>query len=298
MRRHTAGHGPDERSPSRPRGKERGIGPIWPVLLLLPVLAASFGCAGRSATPQELQMAEWSKQASPQAQEQWHKEEPRPNHLELARQLVARGLYQVALGQLEQARESETAGCEVFFLTGKCHLELGSYEQAGVNFRRAIALDARHAPSYNGLGLVHDRSGAREKAWEAYGKAIELNPAGAEFHSNLGFSKLLAGRPREAESHLRASLKLSPNLEVAVNNLAFCCALQGRYGEAHALLQAHGSPAAVLNNLGVFFQLNGDLESAARHYQSALKTNQDLREARENLTACGGGPVTGEPIPK
>lgn len=243
-------------------------------------------------------MAEWSRQVSRQEQEKWSKEEPRPNHLELARQLVTRGLYQVALGQLEQARESENAGCEVFYLTGKCQLELGNYEQAGVSFRRAIALDARHAPSYNGLGLVHDRSGAREKAWQTYGKAIELNPAGAEFHSNLGFSKLLAGRPREAESHLRDSLKLNPNLRVAANNLAFCCALQGRYTEAHALLQAHGSPAAALNNLGVFFQLNGDLESAAQHYQSALKTNQDLREARENLTACRGAPATGEPISK
>lgn len=286
---------PHVKSHSSLGGKERGIGPLWLALPLLLVFAISPGCAGRSATPQELQMAEWSKQASRQEQEKRRKEEPRPNHLELARQLVAKGLYQVALGQLEQARESEAAGCEVFYLTGKCHLELGNYEQAGVNFRRAIALDSRHAPSYNGLGLVHDRLGEREKAWEAYGKAIELNPAGAEFHSNLGFSKLLAGKPREAEKHLRDSLQLNPNLKVAANNLAFCCALQGRYSEAFALLQAHGSLAAALNNLGAFFQLNGDFESAARHYQSALKMNQDLREARENLAACGEGSATGVP---
>ena len=56
MRKHAVCHGPDERSSSRFCGKDRGIGSIWPVLLLLlgtPVLGwLAGGAPARFDTPE------------------------------------------------------------------------------------------------------------------------------------------------------------------------------------------------------------------------------------------------------
>ena len=251
------------------------------LLLFLPGLL--MGCAGRSVTPQEKQMARMVELAEKQQEEKVQKERVQPNHLELARELVKKGLFKVALVQLEQARRSGGDSCEVFHLMGRCHLGLGEGEQAAASFRRALALDGRYAPAHNGLGLALDLSGSREPAWQSYGKAIEINPAIPDFHNNLGFSKLLAGRTDEAEHHLREALALNPRLRTAAHNLALCHALQGRYDRAADLLKEHDTAAAAANNLGVLYDLSGDRESAVQHYTAALNMDQTLRAAAQNL---------------
>ena len=228
-------------------------------------------------------MARMTELAQSQQEEKSRKEKVEPNHLELARELVHKGLFKVALVQLEQARRSEGGRCEVFHLMGRCHLGLGEGEQAVASFRRALALDGRYAPAHNGLGLALDLSGSREPAWQAYEKAIELNPAIPDFHNNLGFSKLLAGRTDEAERHLREALALNPHLRTAAHNLALCLALQGRYDQAFALLKQHDTAAAATNNLGVLYELSGDRESAVQHYAEAVNMDGSLRAAMHNL---------------
>ncbi len=252
-----------------------------PSLFFLAVLLT--GCAGRPVTPQEAQMVRMVERAEKQQEEKSRKEKVQPNHLELARELVKKGHFKVALVQLEEARRSNGGGCEVFHLMGRCHLGLGEAEQAAASFQRALALNRSYAPAHNGLGLALDLSGSRDAAWRSYARAIQINPAIPDFHNNLGFSKLLAGRTEEAERHLREALALDPRLKIAAHNLALCLALQGRYDEAHGLLEQHGSAAAAANNLGVFYDMNGDRESAVRHYAEALNRDGSLRAAAENL---------------
>lgn len=274
--------------------KHRTTPPILPVMLLLPALLAH-GCAVRNTSSQERQLAAMIQKASAQNEEKREKERPQANHLQLARELVAKGMYRVALVQLEQARDAEKGGCEVFHLMGRCHLGLSEYHKAVESFRKALERDAGYAPSHNGLGLAYDLSGSRELAWKAYGRAIELDPARADFHNNLGFSKLLSGRYPEAERHLRESLSLRPDLEAAANNLALCLAAQGRYEEASALLKARASAAAAANNLGVLHDVNGEREAAVECYRAALNLDETLRDARENLAQHGESLQKGKP---
>ncbi|WP_449244997.1 tetratricopeptide repeat protein [Desulfobacca acetoxidans] len=254
------------------------------VLSLLGLLVPSlWGCSRKAVSSQERQMAEMTKRAEMQNQEKWEKEKPKPNHLELARALVDKGLFQVALVQLEQAQDTAGRTCEVYHLTGRCYLGLGQYPRALESFRRALSIDRSYAPSHNGLGLALDLSGSREQAWESYQKAIELNPARADFYSNLGFSKLMAERFQEAEKYLRESLVLNPDLKIAVNNLALCYALQGRFDQAAALLKQYSPPAAASNNLGVLYEINGNRKAALQHYRTALSMDETLPAAQANL---------------
>jgi Flp pilus assembly protein TadD len=252
--------------------------------LLLPALCQ--GCAWPFSSKKGLQPEELTRLSADKGPDEWDTKKVKPDYLELARELVGRGLYEVALVQLEEASKKSSASCEIYHLMGMCHLGLARWEAAREDFNRALSLNAKYAPSHNGLGLAYDHEGMAESAWESYAKAIALNPARADFHCNLGYSKLKAGRYREAEKHFRDSLALNPAFKAARNNLALCCGLQKRYDEALALLRQNFSAAEAYNNLGVLYQMNGDRESAVRCYKEALKINNALNQARENLANC------------
>lgn len=215
--------------------------------------------------------------------------EPKPekDHLLLARELMARKMYAVALGRLAEASGSGAAMYDIEYLKGRCYLGLSDYGKAVEAFQRALVLNGSHAPSYGGLGLAYDLSNRRGLAWKAYEKAIEIDPAIADFQINIGFSKLAAGNYKEAEAYFLKSLAIECDSAVARNNLAFAYALQGRYDKAMELLTQQDTRASALSNLGVFYELAGDFANAVRCYRLALAEDGNLKEARENLAALG-----------
>jgi Flp pilus assembly protein TadD len=252
--------------------------------LALPVLCQ--GCAWPFASQKGPQFDEIAEQAARKSPEKWETKDLKPDHLELARDLVAGGLYKAALVQLEMADKGGASGCEILYLRGTCRLGLNMCAEAREDFTKAISIDSKYAPSYNGLGLVYDREGLSEAAWESYTKAIELNPARADFHCNLGYSKLKAGRYKEAERHFLDCLALNRDFKAAQNNLALCYGLQKRYADALALLLRNASQAEAYNNLGALYEMNGDRESAVRCYKEALRIDHSLSQAMENLANC------------
>jgi Flp pilus assembly protein TadD len=286
-------------------GKDRGAMALrrpdgalrWAAIALFCLLLPAFcqGCAWPFVSKKGSQPNDLARLAAEKGSDEWETKKLKPDYLELSRELIGRGLYEVALVQLEEARKKSSAKREIYHLMGMCHLGLSKWNDAREDFNRALSLDPKYAPAHNGLGLVYDREGLSETAWESYAKAIALNPARADFHCNLGYSKLKAGRYREAEKHFRESLALNPDFKAARNNLALCCGLQKRYDEALALLRQSVSPAEAYNNLGVLYQMNGDMESAVRCYKEALKINNALNQAKENLAACNVAVTRMEP---
>jgi Flp pilus assembly protein TadD len=253
-----------------------------PLALFLLVLIMSGGCTHHQASG-EKRVEE--RAIRPVPRQEPTKQKMESNRLGLARELVARRLYAVALAQLAEADATTPHVPEIDYLKGQCYLGLSDFGKAIDSFKQALAKDGRHAQSYGGLGLAYDLSGARELAWKAYEKAIDIDPALVEPYNNLGFSKLAAGRYREGEHHFLAGLAVNRDSSITRNNLALSYALQGRNEEAMALLEQSGGRASALANMGVLCELSGDRESAARYYRSALSEDDGPAEARENLRA-------------
>lgn len=118
--------------------------------------------------------------------------------------------------------EGNAASAEEWFRRG-CELEGTAPEEAAGAYRRALALDARHADAHINLGrLVHD-SGDAESAQIHYRQALASRPSDATAAFNLGVALEDLGRLTEALAAYENSLALDPGNADAHYNAASLC---------------------------------------------------------------------------
>lgn len=254
------------------------------ITFILLILVFVTGCAGLfKETDNGFKSNIIPRMADDAAQNHPVNPEIKPDCLKLARDLVKRGFYDVALAQLEEAKKENLKNVEIYYLMGICKRENKEYNEAAKDFHEATCLDPDYAPAYDGLGLTRDLMGERENAWTNYKKAISLNPARADFYNNLGFSEILGERFKDAKLHLLKSVSLYPAYKRALNNLALCHVMMEEDEKALAILKKISSPAKACNNMGAIYQMKGDMKKAAVMYKKALKISPDMAEARKNL---------------
>lgn len=88
-----------------------------------------------------------------------------------------------------------------------------------VQARRAITINARHAPAHNLIGIASANLGQREQARQAFRASVVANPREASTYANLGLLELESGRPDAAVASFTESLTLDPRHELARTNL-------------------------------------------------------------------------------
>jgi Tfp pilus assembly protein PilF len=104
-------------------------------------------------------------------------------------------------------------------------------------YRRAIALDPKHAKAHCNLGIALRAQGRLDEAMVEYQKAIALDPKDALAHYNLGNALYGKGRLNEALAEFRQAIQLKPDLAEAHWNLGLVLRQQGRFDEAVAFLR-------------------------------------------------------------
>ncbi len=259
--------------------RQRGLAAA---LCLLGLLS---GCVWPFAQKADDPLAALKQQAqSTRESNGWPAAQTRPDHLALARSLMDRRLYEVALGELAAAAQDQPHSSEVRHLQGICRRELGDLEAARALFELVIAADPTFAPAHNALGITRDRLQEKQKALAAFERAVALDPARADFHNNLGFALMGAGRWPEAERRLRRGLAVDPASVRIRQNLAICLVFQDREQEALRMLAAGGVPEAVaLNNLAVAQMRAGRPAAARRLLERAAALDPNLDAVRRNL---------------
>ena len=116
----------------------------------------------------------------------------------------------------------DAASAEEWFRRG-CELEGTSPEEAAEAYRRAIALDARHADAHINLGRLVHESGDAESAQAHYRQALASRPTDATAAFNLGVALEDLGRLTEALAAYENSLALDPGNADAHYNAASLC---------------------------------------------------------------------------
>ena len=134
----------------------------------------------------------------------------------------------------------------------------GKIEQAGVEFKAALALDPDSADNQYNLGNFYAASGRSDEALACYQKAVQIDPQYANAQYNLGTVLASSGRWEEAIPHFRQVLTIKPD-----------------YAEAH-------------NNLGLALARWGRINEALAHFEKALEIKPDYAAARQNLETFGG----------
>lgn len=199
---------------------------------------------------------------------------PEKNHIALAKQLIEKRYYDVALVQLNTAlKEKKNRSAELFYLMGVCHREKEEYDQAIKSFNSAIDLDKVFSFSYNGLGLTYALTGQPDMARKYFKKAISLNPARADFYNNAGYLEMKQGQYEQAVEFFKKSILIDIKFEQAINNLAICLGMLGKETDALNLLIKNSHPSKAYYNMGVIYRMKGENEKAEEFFQKAKKEN-------------------------
>ncbi len=126
---------------------------------------------------------------------------------------------------------------------GAAYLELGDFDNAALDFKRAIYLDPVHAVLYDNLGKAYAGKGDFDNAILDFKRAIYLDPGQSDTYYNLGNAYAGKGDFESAFSCYDRALSIDPGNGNAYYNRAVTYFLNQEYNKAWADMhsaQYHG----------------------------------------------------------
>lgn len=165
---------------------------------------------------------------------------------------------------------------------GAAALRLRDPRAAGL-LGRAVALSPTRWKSWNMLGVLADRAAQWSVADDAYARARAVRPDEPEILNNIGYSLVLRGKSADALPWLARAARLDPASSAIANNLVVASALNGAVPTLPASLPPVRA-AAMLNNAGYAFWLNGDVRHGRQLLQQAVTASPTYyARAKNNL---------------
>jgi len=111
------------------------------------------------------------------------------------------------------------------------------YEDAVVEYKRAIAIDRYDSAIVNRLGIAYHNLHKYRESEQQYREALRLRPNHADVMNNLGVIDYIRGEFLPALSRFKAVLKLKPNAVTALRNMGACLFAMERWEEGIAAYQ-------------------------------------------------------------
>lgn len=227
--------------------------------LLLGVLGSG-ACAARQPSPEPESTPRW---ATPSGRDE--------ARFDMVEMLLESGNPEGALALIARVRGEGVDDPRLDLLQGRALRQAGLLDDAAAMLDRVPRRHPVYAAAQNELGVLEMDRKALPAALVHLEAATRAAPEAAPYWNNLGFALLASGRPGEATDALRRSLELDPSNARTRNNLGFALLASKRDDEAWRVLRAAGGGEAEARyNMGVGYELRGDLPAAAQAYQQAL----------------------------
>jgi Tfp pilus assembly protein PilF len=267
----------------------------WKLIAMLLVMTVSVtGCVG------SMHNGKTDIKAQDQEARGWDTSKLKPNHVALARDLMAKEFYDVALVQLKTAMEQGTTGPEVYNLAGVCTRETGKFKTSLDYFNRALELDKKHALVHNNLAILYAIMEKNTPARNHFMRAVALDPARAEFFNNLGYFLMNRKEYAGAEKRFNQALALEPLNENVINNLAICLGHQKKDDQALKLLMIHQPLDLAFYNMGCIYQLRNDPAKASAMFElgnrNSGKTKGKSQKAFDLQVMNPAAPIDSTPV--
>lgn len=159
-------------------------------------------------------------------------------HTELGAQYYARGLFAIALQELQEAVHSDSRYAPAHNMFGLVHGALREDVKAEDAFRRAIDLSPQYAEAHNNYGWFLCERGRYGPALEHFEAALAnpLYAAPDKALANAGVCSLRQRNEKRAEEYLRRSLARAPYQPVALYHMAWLNLEHNRPVDARNLL--------------------------------------------------------------
>jgi tetratricopeptide (TPR) repeat protein len=207
--------------------------------------------------------------------------------IEMAGQLYSKRQYAQAERVCRQIIAARPGNADAHNILGVSLAALGNFNDAVVELKRAIKINAQAASYHANLGEILRQAGKLEEAAEALEVATKLDPNNAQALNNLGIIQYEKKQfARAVESYQRA-IELIPKMAEALNNLGNASRMTGDIdGALHAYQEALTQRAVypeVYNNLGTLLQQDRKFEEAEHALRKAVQQNPRYVEAHNNL---------------
>jgi len=150
-------------------------------------------------------------------------------------------------------------------------------------YKAALKVDPNNLKSMFALGSLYTQMKMFPDAidiWQQYVKATKQSAAA---YNNLAFCFELAHQPKEAENAYQKGIAREPKDQAVRVNYGLMLVRQGRIDEATRQLGAVLKPAEVHYNIGSVLEQQGKKEAARAEYQTTLRLDPNLHDARARL---------------
>jgi serine/threonine-protein kinase len=177
-----------------------------------------------------------------------------------------------------------------FYVTrGKIYKGIGRYEDAFIEFKQALKLDAFNYEALVELGKTYEGTGQVGEAEEAYKEAIKLRRDYWAGYGELGYFYYFQGRYQEAEKNLRKATELSPGNTLNYNNLGGTYFKLGKEDLAAAMFEKSISikpNADACSNLANIYYYQGRYADATNMSEQAINLGNTDWIIWGNLADC------------
>lgn len=133
-----------------------------------------------------------------------------------------------------QKHDAETGQllASLHFWRGKSIQDQGKYEEAIVEYRKVLHLDANYVEAHYNLGAALSKQGNYKEAIVEYREVLRLGSSDADVRNKLGIALYNQNKFEEAIAEYRQALHFDPNHANAHNNLGLALLEQGKPEEA------------------------------------------------------------------
>jgi tetratricopeptide (TPR) repeat protein len=209
--------------------------------------------------------------------------------LESGRRALRRGNPAAGIPPLERLLSRNPRNVPGMLTLGRCYLATGNVDRAVSVFRRIIEIDPGDDVAYLELARALARRAGTDptagpEARAAFERALELNPRLADAY--LGYVSFLYGQGEVASAaalfrRARAEGVRDPDLETEIGLLALSRGdLDGARAAFENAVALNEYAARALEELGEIAYLEGDFETAEKHYAQALESEPSVGLAK------------------
>jgi Tfp pilus assembly protein PilF len=137
----------------------------------------------------------------------------------LGQRLQKQGKYEQAIVEFEKAIELRPNFSKALNNLGTCYGDLERYPEAEQSFMQALELNPRDIYAMNNLAVMYLKTQRLDRSIEWGNKAVAIEPKYINGHITLGSAYATRGELDLAEQHFRTALEMDPDNRTALINL-------------------------------------------------------------------------------
>lgn len=165
------------------------------------------------------------------------------------------------------------------------HYELGQLDESQQICQEILTKDPSHAEALHLSGLISAGRGDLDNAVKLFSSAIASSPHSAVLHLDLGAALYEMRRYEEAIQRFEKAISIEPKNHIVLNNLGNALRDLGHLSDAienYDKALDINSAGPVLNNRGIAFVRQGELDKAADDFRRAIELAPDDAQAHFN----------------